>query len=60
MLVLADGTCGLAEPSEGDLPGAVQGVEYWHFRSTVVQFIHWGRVSSHCKVSGLPGQEKLG
>jgi hypothetical protein len=42
-----DGGCGLADKSDGDLSAARQGVEYWHFRSTVVQFMQFGRVSSH-------------
>lgn len=53
-----EGTCGLAERSEGDLSAADQGVVYRHRRSTVVQFMHCGRVSSHCKVS-RPGQQHV-
>jgi hypothetical protein len=50
------GICGLAERSEGDLSVADPGVEYRHRRSTVVQFMQCGRVSSHCTVS-RPGQQ---
>lgn len=50
-VVPVDGGCGLADGSDGDLSAARQGVEYWHFRSTVVQFMQCGRVSSHYEVS---------